>query len=134
MQFHEKYLDVLQNLEFGIVKVYRENSDLIDYEVIHALEALINYYVSEKRASDPRHFSLSDRAKLVFESVKLFCEVRLGRDSLQTEGEKNQELEFKKITIDEIIDCLKKILNSAKKWNKHGGRQAYLDFVSEYIK
>lgn len=74
MQFHEKYIDVLQNIEFGIVQIYREHSDLLDYDVMHALEALIDYYVAQKIDRNPRYFPLSDRAVLVFDSVKNVCE------------------------------------------------------------
>jgi hypothetical protein len=36
-------------------------------------------------------------------------------------------------TLDEIVACLKKLHNSARKWNKSGGRRGYLDFVVKYI-
>jgi len=44
MGLEDKYLDVLQNIEFAIVSVYRKESDLSDYEVMDALDALINLY------------------------------------------------------------------------------------------
>jgi hypothetical protein len=132
MEFHEKYLDVLQNIEFGIVQIYREQSDLLDYDVMRALEALVDHYVAQKINRNPRHFSLSDRAVLVFDNVQNFCEWRLGRKSIPMNGEGSDNPEPK--STDEIINCLKKILNSVKKWNKRGGRQGYLDFVSSFVR
>ena len=41
MGFEDKDLDVLQNIEFAIVSVYRERSGLSDYNVMRALDALI---------------------------------------------------------------------------------------------
>ncbi|UCE04515.1 MAG: hypothetical protein JSW07_12880 [bacterium] len=139
MLFHEKYLDVLQNIEFGIVQIYRKYPELHDYDVMNALEALIDFYVAQKIDRNPRDFFLSDRAMLVFENVKNSCEWRLGRkpieiESINMEGGEIDEIETVPKKLDEIINCLKKILSSVKKWNKRGGRQGYLSFVSPFIK
>lgn len=108
MQFHEEYLDVLQNIEFGIVQVYREHTNLLDHDVISALEALIDYYRAQEVNRPTRHFNLSDRTMLVFDNVKDICEWRLGRISLKVEGEENDETNPEAITVNEIINCLKK--------------------------
>lgn len=71
MYMFEKYQDVLQNIEFAIVSIYREN-----------LEMPITNPTS----------------------------------------------------LDEIIQCLKRILKSVEKWNKHEGIQGYLRFVSQYVR
>ena len=52
--FEDQYLDVLQNLEFGIVRVYQETPDLTDYEVQSALDALLKAYKGEARGHQPR--------------------------------------------------------------------------------
>jgi hypothetical protein len=67
----EKYQDVLQNIEFAIVSIYREN-----------LEMPITNPTS----------------------------------------------------LDEIIQCLKRILKFVEKWNKHEDIQGYLRFVSQYVR
>jgi hypothetical protein len=139
MAFHDKYLDVLQNIEFAIVQIYRKDPELHDYEVMSALEAAIDYYAAQRINRNPREFNLSDRAALVAENVKKALNWRLGQKSLEMAETGLDELaenqaEFKPITLDEIIACLKKILGSIKKWNKQGGRQGYLTFVSPFIK
>ena len=60
MDFEEKYMDVLQNIEFGIVSVYREKPELSDNNVISSLEALIDAYKGEQIGRPPRKFNLSD--------------------------------------------------------------------------
>jgi len=35
--------------------------------------------------------------------------------------------------VKEIIACVKRIQKSARRWNKVGGRQGYLQFASDYI-
>ncbi|MEN6359555.1 MAG: hypothetical protein ABFD59_05810 [Smithella sp.] len=42
MDLFEKYQDVLQNIEFAIVSIYRENLEMTDYAVMRSLEAIIN--------------------------------------------------------------------------------------------
>lgn len=86
--------------------------------------------MAEKINRKPRHFALSPRADRVFGRVKVACDWRLGREVLESED--GEKIEVPPKTVDEIIKCLKVLLNSAKKWNKSGGRQAYLNFISKY--
>jgi hypothetical protein len=44
MSVEEEHFDVLQNMEFEIVQVYRSTSDLIDAEVLNAIESLIHIF------------------------------------------------------------------------------------------
>ncbi len=63
------------------------------------------------------------------------CEWRLGRTTIGIDKNIQEEISINDSkTIDEIIDCLKRILKSVNKWNKREGRQGYLKFVSQYIK
>lgn len=147
MKFEEEYMDVLQNIEFGIVSVYRKYSELTDYDTLNAIEALIRYYTAEEQHKDPPSTRLSDRAQLVFYSVKEMCDMRLGRQSLdikQSESfiSKIFKLKFFKSktkpkiepkTLSEIIACLKRLRTSIRSWNKRGGRQGYLKFSSQFI-
>jgi len=128
--FLDKYLDVMQNIESAVAEVYRDDPTLLDYDALSAYEALIDHYVAEKINRKPRHFALSARADRLFGRVKIMCDWRLGREVL--ESEEGEKLEVPPKTVDEVIQCLKTLLNSAKKWNKSGGRQAYLDFISEF--
>jgi hypothetical protein len=49
MQIEEEYQDVLQNIEFAIVQVYREDRTLLDSDVLESLEALQRYYQAQAR-------------------------------------------------------------------------------------
>ena len=44
MALEDVHFDVLQNIEFAIVSVYRKQHDLRDVEVMRALDALIDVY------------------------------------------------------------------------------------------
>lgn len=130
MSFEEKYLDVLQNIEFAIQLGYKNHNDLTDYEVSFALEALIEFYTAKERNRDPRNFNLSDNSVIIYELAQDMCEIRIGNKKFIEEDENNS---VSPVSINEILDCLKKIKKSVAKWTKSNGRQGYLDFVKNYI-
>ncbi len=133
MAFHEEYFDVLQNIEFGIFQTYSEYPDLSDYDVIRTLEALVDNYIAEKIGRQPKRLPQSPKEESMFNKVKDLCEWRLGRNT--TIEFDDEEIEDPQpITVNEIIDCLKKILSSAQKWSKRGGSQGYLNFMSQFFK
>jgi hypothetical protein len=81
MALENVHLDVLQNIEFAIVSVYREQHDLRDVEVMRALDALIEVYRAEARGHTPKDMSLTGAEGMVFQRTKEICEYRLGRQA-----------------------------------------------------
>lgn len=130
MGIEDKYLDVLQNIEFAIVSVYREYSSLVDYDVMRAIDALINFYRFESRGYTPKNIHLPEHETLVFQRVKNMCEFRLGREGV---GDNIQTISVGEKTVDEIVTCLRKVRRSVDQWNKRAGRQGYLQFVCQYV-
>ncbi|RPI14264.1 MAG: hypothetical protein EHM58_16755 [Ignavibacteriae bacterium] len=135
MNFVKQHMDVLQNIEFAIVEVYKENYELIDADVLFALDALIDFYTAEERNRPPRNFNLSEKSNLVYNNVKEMCEYRVGRNKSMDISSKNLIIEDKLIpvTLKDIQDCLKKIKTSVNKWTRMNGRQGYLEFVKNYV-
>lgn len=133
LNFEEEYQDVLQNIEFAIVSIYRAHSNLLDYNVDEALDALIAHYKAQSQNRSPKLPRFTDeRPEMVYEAMKEMCDIRLGNENFTTEDGEAVDIDAT-ITHDEIIACLKRIKRSVKKWTKHGGRQGYLDFVQKYI-
>ncbi len=130
MNFEDKYFDVLQNIEKMIVDVFHENPSLLDYDVERALDALISYYRAKQIDRIPQQVRLKNVEQKVYDNVLSVCNWRLG---ITTQGfEVIAEEDFQK-NLDEIIACLKRIKKSMQQWNKHGGRQGYLNFVEQFI-
>jgi hypothetical protein len=131
MALEDVHLDVLQNIEFAIVSVYREQPGLRDTQVMRVLDALIDVYRAETRGHTPKEPSLPEPEDTVFQRTKEICELRLGRQvpavrlQVPFEGDK---------TASDIVACLRKIRRSVERWNKRGGQQGYLQFVSEFVK
>lgn len=133
MDFEDKYLDVLQNIEHAIVSTYDDNPGLTDSSVMLSIESIIDTYRAENIGRDPRNFMLSDIEQVLFGKIKEVCEWRLGRAKMNMVYENADTPEPEPKSVDEIILCLKRIAKSAKKWNKRGGSQGYLNFVSQFF-
>ena len=130
----EEYLDVLQNIEFAIVSVYREKPDLLDYDVDKVLNLLWTEYRNEKQDRTAPAPQLGANAQLVYARVKSMCEWRLGRQNLEAKKDGQPvEMGIKPLTLDEIMACLKRIRKSVELWTKNGGRQGYLYFIDNNI-
>ena len=134
MEFEERYMDVLQNLEFAIVQIYKRSREMTDYNVMRMLQALIDEYQSELSGLPPKAHDLSEIERALQESVRQMCEFRLGRASLGNNPSSEAEMKGDNISIEEILLCLKRLFKSAKRWNKSGGRRGYLDFIIQYVK
>ncbi|HEX9386474.1 MAG TPA: hypothetical protein VF918_09160 [Anaerolineales bacterium] len=130
--FEEEYVDVLQNIEMAIVNVYRENHSLLDYDVDKVLNLLWKEYQNEKQRKTTPVPKLGENAQLVYDRVKEVCQWRLGRAEI-TISDEFTRLKPEPISVDEIMDCLKRIRKSVDLWNKQGGRQGYLYFIDNNI-
>jgi len=128
-QFEDKYLDVLQNIEAGIVHVYRAHPEMTDWDALRAVEALIRAY-QQKREFQP---GLKPLQQEVYGLVKIMCDWRLGETQFLDDKGKSVDLPMKPLERSEIIACLKRIRRSIENWNKRGGRNGYLEFVKQFI-
>jgi hypothetical protein len=156
MRVEDEYSDVLQNMEAVIANDYRNDPDLIDFNVMAALEALVDLYTAEKTKRPPKTLKLSEKEQSLYRGVKDICEWRMGRMSLDIEAEDSGEspettagessvtspelkseedgaLSPEPKTVDEILKCLKRVQKSAVTWNRKGGRRGYLDFIVNYV-
>ncbi|HEX8363185.1 MAG TPA: hypothetical protein VF613_23890 [Longimicrobium sp.] len=126
--FEQRYEDVLQNIESAIIRLYRADPALVDYEVDGGLESLTAAYTAEMQGREPRGAPSDPNRRRVFEAVRQVCEWRLGRAALPGAGAVPEP-----IGTDEIVACLKRLRKSVQRWTKRGGRQGYLSFVGQYV-
>jgi hypothetical protein len=137
MAVEDDYLDVLQNIEFGIVQFYHQTPDLIDAEVANAVEALTRIYEAEAQGKRVSSRPIRGMTKQVMVVIQAMCEIRLGRadesaaDQLQLPGDLSGD---QIVTPAEIAACLKRIRSSIKFWTERGGRQGYLDYIQQFMK
>jgi hypothetical protein len=134
LPFEERYEDVLQNIEFGIVRVYHDHPEMTDWEALSAIEALLRTYQTEAKGRQAASLSLNPLAEEVYDLVETMCEWRLGREKLYDKEGEPAEIPVEPVTLDEIIACLKRVRKSINHWSREGGRRGYLTFVSQFIR
>ena len=133
MSFTDDNLDVLQNIEAAILSTYKDVGNFVDYSVMRTLEATIDYYVAKKIKRNPRDFNLSETEQLMSERIIAMCDWRLGETTLESDDGEELGTIGEPKTVQEIIDCLKRILKSVNFWNKRAGRQGYLDYIDKFL-
>ncbi len=133
MTVEEQYPDVLQNIEWAIVSVFRRNPTLLDFDVENAINALMAKYKAEGQNHEPRLPRLNERAQDVYAQVEAMCELRLGRDAALSADANAAGPNPPPVGLDVIVACLKRIRKSIQRWNKEGGRQGYLTFIQRFM-
>ena len=133
MAIEDEHSDVLQNLEFAISSVHKDDPALLDWDVIEALDALVRGYGLEEQARAWPTVRLSARASAVAAACKDICEWRLGRRSSVLASFPDAHARPPEISVGTLLECLKRLRKSARLWNKRNGRQGYLDFVHEFL-
>ncbi|HEX6385877.1 MAG TPA: hypothetical protein VF177_14500 [Anaerolineae bacterium] len=131
--FEEEYQDVLQNIEFALVQVYREHDDMTDWEAEQAINGLIRTYTAEERSRSEPNLRLQPLAEEAYDRVVAMCEWRLGRTQLVDESGEEVDLLIEPVTVSEMVDCLKRVRRSIQMWRKEGGRRGYFEFVGQFL-
>ena len=133
-KIEDDYLDVLQNIEFAIVTIYHQYPEITDYDVESAVNALIREYRAQESGRTVASPKIGSESQSVYDSVKMMCEWRLGKESLVKKGEFAELGDIAPLTNGEIVGCLKRIRKSIGRWSKEGGRQGYLQFIVQYVR
>jgi hypothetical protein len=130
MKFGEENLDVLQNLEFAIVQVWRACPEMTDYTALNAYEAARQLYRAELRGHVPKAPTLHGLDATAFEAVKQICEFRLGRHP----GPPSEEqIPVTPISVEKLVDCLQSLIKSVERHTRHDGRKGYLKFLDGFL-
>ena len=129
MKWAEEKLDVLQNLEFSVVEVWRGNRGMTDYTALRAYEAAFQFYRAELRGHTPKPPTLSGLDATTYEAVKAMCEFRLGRGSSSI----GDSQPIPPVPVEKLVDCLRELGKSVERHTKLGGRQGYLTFVEDFL-
>src|SRR3974390_1444205 len=107
-KFGDKNLDVLQNIEFGIIDVYRADPSLLDFDAKDAIDALVRHYRAQEERRAPPVVKLGDRAHRVFRSVQTICEWRLGKSPFPGDTDMTEP----GVPVSEIVKSLREIQKS----------------------
>lgn len=130
MNSEPKNIDVLQNLEFAVIRVWRKHREMSDHVAARAYEAAFERYRAEARGHEPKPCTLTGLDREVFDAVVEIGEWRLGRGrSIDPVGEPIPPL-----PVAELVDCLRYVRKSVDRHTRIEGRQGYLTFVERFTK
>ena len=136
MHNEPKHLDLLQNIEYMTVSVYREHPEMTDRHVINSLENLVSYY---KAAVIGRAFSEPEMEPIIYKTYhRVITILEERKNLLGSDEDKPKRRSFSRAlqepTTDEIsLACIRKIEKSARNWNQRKGERGYLNFVIDYL-
>jgi hypothetical protein len=121
-----EHLDVLQNIEFIVVRTWRDHPELNNYNVMRAYEAAIAHYGALARGLRPKPVELSGLDEELFLGIIGVSEWRLG-------NEQNDKDKLPPIPLEDLVGCLRKLRKSVERWTREGGRQGYLEFIKQFL-
>ena len=127
MRIEEERPDVLQNIEFAVMRFRENNPKLTDSHVKRAYLSLLRCYQAEMRGKEVRKPGMPRMASKLFHEVRQVCEWRLGRGGW---GDISAE-DAPTVDLRTLVRCLKRLAQSVKTWR---GKTGYLDYVAQFVK
>lgn len=124
---------MLQSLEMNLSNHYSEQPQLTDYDVSDAFDALVRYY---KAKLDNRAFTpnLKGRSQEVFEMLQTIGDAFAGSGQFPKDADGPLVPEnMESYTLEDVLSCFKRLQSSLKLWTKEGGRQGYLNYISQFV-
>jgi hypothetical protein len=128
MRVEEEFMDVLQNIEAEVLRVWRKNPSLADYAVTRAYEEAVGYYAAVSQAQAPKPTRLTGLDLQLFQAIQGAADRRLAGFTLD-DGTK-----IEPIRASDLVDCLKRLRKSVERWTRTGGRQGYLSLIAQFVK
>ena len=131
MTIEYEQMDVLQNIEHVVVRLYKHHREMSDYDVLRVYEDVLDDFVNEQKNRPLRRHKHSELEQALYNDIKAICEWRLGHCLLAFE-EGDVEIS-EPIDIETMIRCIKRLIKSINRWNKMKGRQGYLNFIIQHV-
>jgi rRNA pseudouridine-1189 N-methylase Emg1 (Nep1/Mra1 family) len=73
---------------------------------------------------------LTGKSERVYKQLSGVAEILLDKpDMLIEKGEEN----LLEVSAEDMLTCLKRLQSSLKLWTKEGGRQGYLNYISQFV-
>lgn len=121
----QKYEQQLLNLELAVISFYEEHPELTDAQVDSVYEELGKRYRAEATAHEYRPGRLEGLRDTLHQELLPVAELLVGRPT--------NVLPNVPISAEEMTLIFKRLRTSIKTWQKRGGRQAYLEYVSQFM-
>jgi hypothetical protein len=132
----DQYSDLLQNLEWVIVRHFRAHPALQDWNINKVLEAIERFNKARRDGKAEPKLRLNDLEMVLFQELQQVNAWFLGqsqRPAAVLEG--NHALPIPSmipVGLDIVILCAERLMRSIKTWRDYGVR-GYLDYVDGFF-
>jgi len=123
---------ILYPLELAVIDFWKRHPDLLDLEAADAFSALARRYVVEARGEAPRAARLRGRAAELYEELLPVAEAMLHRTGELLDFD-TADFETTVASVPELAEGFKRLVRSVSIWSEMGGRQGYLQYVSDLL-
>ncbi|MCU0427626.1 MAG: hypothetical protein MUF71_18595 [Candidatus Kapabacteria bacterium] len=131
MPVEEEFEEVLLNIELRAKLAFDETPTLTDYVVAEVYDALVLHYTAIAASRTPPKPRVREGLAMeLFEQIQRTCDICLVESYNDPKVKKSP---IQRITAQDLVRCFKRLQQSVKLWTKKGGRQGYLNFVSQFI-
>lgn len=132
---HDGNFDVLQNIEFAIVSALENHPEMDDNDAMSAMDAVIKDFRDMGRGRTPKPHTFSGATQTVFDRVQEVCLWRVGKGPAPgyADEEESDAPDPEPLTVEALLQCLKKIRKSMDRHHDGGGYRGYLMFVVQYF-
>ena len=124
-EFTDKYENQLLNIELAVWGVYEEHPELTDAQVDAAYEELSRRYRAEATAHEFKAGKLEGLRAEVHDAVLPMTEMLVGRP--------DNILPLEPVSAEEMRLVINRLRSSLKRWSSKGGRQAYLNYIAQFL-
>ncbi|OLV15868.1 hypothetical protein [Deinococcus marmoris] len=124
-EFTDKYENQFMSIELAVYGVYDEHPELTDAQVDAAYEELARRYRAEATAFAFKPGKLDGLRAEVHDAVLPIAEMLVGRP--------DNILPTEPVSAEEMRQILGRLRSSIKTWQKAGGRQSYLKYISQFL-
>lgn len=129
MKWGPDNIDILQNLEFSVIEVWRRHPEMSDHVAARVYDTAFEHYRAEARGHQPKPCPLTGLDREVFDAVTAMCEFRLGRAAITTVPDGP----VPPIPVTKLVDCLRELRKSVERRTQLGGHQGYLTFIERFL-
>jgi hypothetical protein len=128
MSVEEEFVDVLQNIEAEVLRIWRKHPSMADYAVTRVYEEAVAYYSAVAQAQAPKPTRLTGLDLQLFQAVQGAADRRLAGLTL------DDGTRIEPIAPSNLVDCFKRLRKSVDRWTRTGGRQGYLSLIAQFVK
>lgn len=121
----EQFESQLLLIELAVMRVFDEQPDLTDAQVDSVYEELSRRYRAEATAHEFKASDLDGIRAVLHNEVLPITELLVGRPANMASADT--------ISAEEMRLCLNRLRASIKRWSREGGRQGYLNYLTNYL-